>query len=416
MPHNIVNNVQQDSEPVRRIVVSNLFGDINRGGAAITAETIEVAQATGARVAGISIQRVDPETSHPHTRARFPEVPIYVAPLTARPGPLRGLRQTLRSLGYLARPYAEGLPEGLDAVRKSDLVISKGGYVFVDRSSLKNLMAMWSTVFPLVYAIRIGVPVVAFPTSVSPQRHWGSKTLSRWLLPRISTLFARDPLSARAARNLGVADDVIVEVPDIVLGMDPPDEADIERQCSSVGVEPGRFATFTVQLRDRAANRPREFAALAQVAAAVLAHPKIEVVLVVDQAGDSRDSAELVHLIGDRARLVDDNLSPADLVALYGGSALTVACRLHSAIFSLVAGTPAVAVSVTPLKAEGVYASLDLPSHWVVPIDDVDHLGAVVAEVLNQPWSSTEIREHVATAAAELGILRARLERLLLGG
>ncbi|WP_203568560.1 polysaccharide pyruvyl transferase family protein, partial [Aestuariimicrobium ganziense] len=336
------------------------------------------------------------------------------APLAARPGPFRGARQTLKSLYFLARPGARSLPEALREVKRSAVVVSKGGYVFVDRKSARDLLSMWSTVFPLVFAHRVGVPVAAFPTSISPQEHRGSRWLNRWLLSRMELVFPRDPLSAAAARHLGASEAAVVEVPDIVLGMAPPNDRAVAEVCLRTGVRRGGFATMTVQLKNRGDRRDHDLAALHRTADALLARPEVETVLVINQAGDDRDSRDLVALIGPGARLAGADLSPEELVALYAGSVLTVACRLHSAIFALVAGTPAIAVSVTPLKAEGVYASVGLPSEWVVPIDDVDRAPGLVDQVLAHPAATRErIRSAVASTATRLAPVSERLTELL---
>lgn len=213
---------------------------------------------------------------------------------------------------------------------------------------------------------------------------------------------------------LGVRESAIVEVPDIVLGMEPPTADAVQQACRQAGVSSGHYATMTVQLKNRRERRALDLEALARAAEVLLAQPNIHEVLVVDQAGDGADSRDLVARIGPRARLIADDLSPEELVALYGGSVITVACRLHSAIFSLVAGTPAIAISVTPLKAEGVYASVGLPPDWVVGIDEVGAVTGLVPVVLNHPAGNKEqIRAAVNAAALRLGPLRDRLGELL---
>lgn len=397
-----------------QVVVSNLFGDINRGGAAITAETLRALLALGAQVSAVSVRTDPPATSHPHTSKAFPEVPILPAPLEVRGGPLRGLRQIIKSLYFLANPKSRHLPEALRQVAASKAVFSKGGYVFVDRASIKSLMSMWTTVFPLIFARRMGVPTATFPTSISPQEHFGSKLLNKWLLTGMTFVSPRDPLSATAARALGVEERNIVEVPDIVLGMAPPSDSAIAEACRNASVERGRFATMTIHLKNRDSTREMDLDALASAGRGLLSMDGIDEVLVVDQAGDPTDTRALLSQIGPGARLVDHDASPEELVALYGGSVLTVACRLHSAIFSLVAGTPAIAVSVTPLKAEGVYTSLGLPSQWVVPIDKAQGIASMYGGVLNHPKATTgHIRAAVSNTAEGLAPLRARLAELI---
>lgn len=402
----------QGSRP--KVTVSNVFGDINRGGAAITARTIRAALDLGADVAGISIDDKDPAVTHPHTTASFPDVPLLRAPLSVRPGPLPGARQVLLSLYYLARPRGRRLPEALRRVAASDVVVSKGGYVFVNRAGLRPLMRMWVTVYPLVFARRLGIPTVAFPTSISPQTNPASRLLNGWLLRGMAAVFPRDPLSADAARQLGVASERLHELPDIVLGSPQPAEDQTAALCDAYGVRPGRFAVMTIQLKDRGAKRPHELELLAQTGRKLLEHPDVDRILVVDQAGDPSDSADLAASIGEGARLVTDDRSPEDLIALYAGARVSVCCRLHAAIFSLIGGTPSVAVSVTPLKAEGVYATLGLPPTWVVTVDELDRLWDTVSSVLvAESPDRAAIRRAVADTAGTMTALTEALQQVV---
>ncbi len=77
-----------------RVVVSNLFGDVNRGGAAITAETLRVLLSLDAEVTGISVHTDHPALSHPHTSRRFPNVALHTSGGGGgvSPPPMRSMR------------------------------------------------------------------------------------------------------------------------------------------------------------------------------------------------------------------------------------------------------------------------------------------------------------------------------------
>ena len=398
--------VHGDTNAVERrptIVVGNLFGDINRGGAAITGETLRIAQSTGARVVGISVQDHPSERTHPHTMADFPDVTLVGSGLRVAAGPMAGLRRVIKSLYWLTFP-SRATSASCREIVASDLVISKGGYVFVDRASMTALFSMWCTTFPLIFARRVGVPTMTFPTSAGPQKHLGSRLLARWLISNMTVFFARDPISAQTARELVRQNGHVVEVPDIVLGMDPPPPEAVESMCARLGIVNGAFATVTVRL-PRTGPRDEVLRAMAGSAQVLAKNDEVKHVVLIDQAEDRADTEALAAELASVCDVVvvGENLSPSELIALYGGSRMTVACRLHSAIFSLVAGTPAVAVSVDPLKAEGVYQSLDLPSDWVVPLAEIERLPATVQAAFGgRELDRATIRQAVQRVASRL--------------
>lgn len=397
-----------------RIIVSNVFGDVNRGGAAITAQTIRVAHAVGARVIGVTINDgADAGRTHPHTSATFPDVRLVESGLAVRPGPLTGLRRTLKSLYYLVFATRVDLPVGLAAIAHSDLVISKGGYVFVDRASGKAFLRLWSTVYPLVFARRLGIATMAFPTSIGRHRHLMSRLLCRWVLSGMELVAPRDPLSRQAAEILGVPAAIVHEFPDIVFGMDPPAAAAVRHQCAALGLTPGRYITMTVVLPPDQVERERLTRTLAETAAALRRDPRVDRIVLVDQAGDTSATALLAGRLKGDCLVVDADLSPESLIALYGGSLLTVACRLHSAIFSFVAGTPAVAVSISPDKAEGVFASLGLPTHWVVTRAQADKLPDRALEVIRDAPPRDQLLHRVSALKEELAELQHRVADVL---
>ena len=403
-----------DDDTPRLVVVSNLFGDLNRGGAAITAETIRVARRHGASVVGISVVDDPSERSHSHTVRAFPNLQLTGPGLAVRPGPLAGLRRVAKSFYWLVRPSAAN-SDACRAIARADLVVSKGGYVFVDRANVGALLSMWSTTFPLIFARRVGVPTMAFPTSAGPHTHLGSRLLTRWLMSGMTAFFARDPLSATTARTVAPSAHV-VETPDIVLGMEPPTDEEVLTECRRRNLVPGTFAVMTARL-PRRGDREEVMKALVDTAVRLDADERIEKVVLVDQADDLEDTRNLAALLEGvvGCEVITESLSPAELVALYGGAIVTVACRLHCAIFSLVAGTPSLAVSIDPLKAEGVYASLSLPKDWVLSRERVSDLPATADRLLQVDLRQRrrEILAAVAGCRADLDVLDVFVEKVL---
>lgn len=391
------------SEDLPLVVASNVFSDVNRGGAAITQETLRAAQAVPARIAGITIGNQSPTVSHRHTIRRFPDAD-FVPMGTRSTGPLAGTRSVLQSLWYLIHPYSKSLPESLRLIQRASLVVSKGGHVYVERKGIRSLMSFWTTAFPIIYAHRIGIPTLTSPTSVGPFGGTASRLLNKFILSRFTAIATRDPLSTSAARSL-VPSIPIHEFPDIVFGLEPATEEEVWRVCHRFSLEPNRFATLTVRSDSTSADSAELSRSLAAASKELLKDDSIDKVAVVVQAEDLAASRAVAEAIGRDALLISDDLSPADLVALYAGSRLTLASRLHSAIFSLVAGTKAIVVSIDGTKSEGVFQSLGLPPTWVVSFGstEIAQLPEVATKVMaDESWTHERLQANVGLARSRV--------------
>lgn len=419
-----------------RILLSNVFGDDNRGGAAITAAAIGAVLDAfpGSHLALIPIDDGGPANSFRHTKARFPDVEILEPIVRVAPGALRGIRTVLSSLVLMLRPGRRPVSRTVRELSDADMVVGKGGYIFVDRAGLRGLLALWMTAFPLMLATRLGVPAVVHPTSVGPLREPLSRWLVRWILRRVDLILVRDPYSFSEALALGIGEDRIVLVPDSVFGMAPPSEDECRQAARRVGLESARFAAVTILHGGADSSADQRFRRkLAGLLRDVLSSSLVERIVVVAQVAQSRPlgpnqgpvvafggdvpvSREFVRLVGDeRVSLVEEDLPPDQLVALYGASMFTIGCRLHSALFSLIGGTPAFAVSMAGRKSIGVYAGLGL-TEYVVTYPDFDSpklLAEISRAVADGEVLRSRIKRSVGCARSEVSAIPQLLRRVL---
>ncbi|MGH8984007.1 MAG: polysaccharide pyruvyl transferase family protein [Acidimicrobiia bacterium] len=388
----------------RGIVIANVFSDYNRGGAALTEACIRAVQEAfpGHHVMVVVV----PQPGHPLTRShgqtvrRFPDVELLPPPYPVPRGRLAGLRVTLRSLWALARAKSGGGSESLTRIADAEVVISRGGYVFVDRRGVRGLLALWHTAFPIVYASRVGIPTVVFSSSIGPFHDRWSRALNRWILRKATLVLARDPRSYRRALDLGVPVGRLREVPDSVFGLDPPT---VEQRDEAAGRHAldGAVGVVTVRALVPERERSRFLDRLAEAMRMALSEGLIDRIAVVDQlsGGEARDSADLLaRLPDDRSILLSGDFSPTELMSMYGAVRFVVGCRLHSTIFAMIAGTPAVAVSLAEQKAEGIFEALGLERFVVASDFQPRELVDLLREIAS---GGVSIRQQVATAAGE---------------
>jgi colanic acid/amylovoran biosynthesis protein len=396
------------SSSKRNILISNAFADDNRGGAAITIAAIDAILSAfpDARVAAITVGSGTPDRSHRFTRARYPDVDLLLPLVEVPHGPLGGLRAVLRSIRFLFVPPGRSASLAIRRLLEADLVVSKGGYVFVDRQGLRGLLALWLTAFPVILASQYGIPTAIHATTIGPFSHRMSRALNRWILRRATLVLPRDRRSYAEALSLGLDPWRVHEVPDSVFGVTPPARSQRESVAKKLGFEGVRFGSVTVLRGSGSSDVHQRFLAnLGRVVQGVLDRgivDRIAVVVQVDgETSDADISRSFVESVADpRVRLICEDLPPEELIAFYGAGSFTIGCRLHSAIFSLVGGTPAFAFAVSGAKTYGIFESLGL-HEFVVPYPQFDGqaLGRAIEEVVGAGEAARRaIREVVATA------------------
>lgn len=375
-----------------KVVISNVYADDNRGGAAITSAAIDIVQRTfpGCTVTLVAVGddagRI-PET-HRHTLRDHPDVEIVSAAVPALRGPLPAARAAGRALWWLVAPRRASTP-AIRAVREADLVLGKGGQAFRVRSGMSGALALWLAMFPLLYAKRLGIPAAVYGVTVGPfEKHGGSRILTGWILRRLDLVFVRDALSYREAGKLGVKRHRRVAVPDSVLAMEPPSMDAVASIRTRLGLTGASFGAVTV-------NRPgpRDSAPLYGYLEAVLRplldDGLVDRVLVVVQTDGSVKSdrgssqAFVDHMDDPRVTLLHEDLSARDLCALYSAASFTVGGRIHSAILSLVGGTPAYPLlRERGRKADSIFRSVGLEDDVVRLDRPAEHYAARIAEAV----------------------------------
>jgi len=349
----------------RPVVVCNAFSDDNKGGSAITQQTIDWVKRhfPGNPVFLVPVVQSGGYEEHQHrfTLRRHPDATVVQSPIRAGHSSWATAQALARSLALLwRRPGGDAFERTLAG---ADVVVSKGGYVFVERESSAGLLSLWFTAFPLVYAARKGVRTVVLCTTVGPFRRRGSRLLARWILRRVDLVVTRDPLSTEQARDLGCAR--VLECPDIALTFAPNGAGG-----SGQPLPAGRFACLVVSAERRKPDE-RFLRRLGELSRRMLDERVVERALVVVQSEEDRAlSARFVERCGDpRITLLGGDLAPEELVEVYGAAELVITKRLHAGLFAMLAGTPVLMFSTDGVKSDGILEQLEM-SDRLLPYPD----------------------------------------------
>lgn len=384
----------------RAVVVCNVFPDDNKGGCAITQQTIDWLKGV---YPGHPVHIVPVEQSgtfdlrrYRFTLRRHPETRILRSPIHTDGAVLTTCFMLLRSFRLLwGRPGASAFER---TVSGAQVVVSKGGYVFVERETLSGLLGLWFTAFPLIYAVRRKVPTVALCTTVGPYRRAASRTLCRWILKQVDVVVTRDPISTEEARRLGCRS--VMQVPDIVWAFDGERTSAGSRSPAKSNERFGVvvLAGETAALDDVFLHRVDE------LSQRLLDEKVVDRLCVVLQSHEDRAITSRYVRQREDPRLtpITDDLAPEELMGVYGGAEFLIGRRLHAGVFALLMGVPVVLFSTDGLKADGVMRELGL-ADAVIPYPDfsVDAVfGRLVAIVQNREAERSIVRERVRKAQA----------------
>jgi polysaccharide pyruvyl transferase WcaK-like protein len=409
-----------------RILCTGFWHDDNGGDAAIAEATLRLVQEQwpGARIDVMSLMRssdADLRHSARHLLRSVPGVRLLpgVLPdeMTAGggmlPGRLARAAGGARWLGRLAGPavrVATGRPPSLPVVAGADLVVGLGGCdVYDDGGVLApfSLGRLLTVLYPTWVAGRAGVPVALFGHTFGPFPRRSGRAMARHMLDGVDWARTRERESVAVATRIGLHE--VADGPDVAFALPV-------RTTERTHAIAARFAGRTVGLVVRQhphRGRDGDDAVLHELVAlgrALLAAGRADHLAVVVQArgptaveDDRALSARLAGLLpAGHVTLVDEDLAPGELAAVYGALDFVVTVRLHAAILAMTAGTPAFAISYFSTKTGGIMGSVGGHDAWCTheSFRATTVLGRIGA--LTSPERRDALRRHVARHAAAL--------------
>ncbi len=250
-------------------------------------------------------------------------------------------------------------------LKQSDLLLSGGGSLLQDTTSMRSLLYyLW--VVRLAYAHR--VPVMFYAQGLGPFRRPLSRALVRLVANRADYITVRDEPSLRLLDRLGVRHPRIEQTADPAFALSPAPSETVDALFQAENL-PRDEPFIGVALRPWGGSGESPLDAYAQLLLHLHGRTGMRVVLLPMQAPDDVVFSETVAaLTGDPAGfpVVRNVYPPGVLLGLVGRMQAVVAMRLHTLIFAARAGVPPFALSYDP-KVENLMRGLDLADsleHW----------------------------------------------------
>ncbi len=259
---------------------------------------------------------------------------------------------TRRQHGVAAVPRFAPL-EVIRAVRQADIVVSGGGGLLQDATSLRSLL-YYAAVLWLARLARKRTAILA--QSIGPLRTRLGRTLTRMAAQRADLVTVRDESSAGLLAKIGVGR--LVEVTaDPAFLVEP--EPSVSAQSADLGLclRSWRGGERTVQAVIEGVGRWAD-----QEGASVAVWP-------FHSPADDKVAEQALGRLGPKGRLVPPYRQPGAAAAIIGEFELVVAARLHALILASVACVPWLGIGydakvMALAKATGLAA---LPPEAVTP-------------------------------------------------
>ncbi|MBI3910343.1 MAG: polysaccharide pyruvyl transferase CsaB [Armatimonadetes bacterium] len=267
------------------------------------------------------------------------------------------------------------LPALLAELRRADLLLSGGGSLLQDRTSLQSLLYYLAI---LILACRLRRPAMIFAQGIGPLRRPAAQRLTAAVLQGTQAITVRDAESAALLREIGVRRPPLEVTADPVFALAPERTARVQALLGGdarprIGIAlrpwPGDEGAA-----EAVATALRQAAPGAEVLLWPL-HPALDLP-VAEQLAASR------KLSGRGARVVRKALRPGEWLALAERMDTVIAARLHALIFAAAGGVPAVALSYDP-KVDALRRQLCLPDGGRLDAPDPERLAAALRAALD---------------------------------
>jgi colanic acid/amylovoran biosynthesis protein len=256
----------------------------------------------------------------------------------------------------------------------ADVVISKGGHIFVSDGSFSGLLGLYLYLYPLLLALRLGKRAVLYGQSIGPVPDRLGRALLKATLRRCRGILTREELSRDFVRAL-------LQEPHAGLGLCWDTAFAVQRAplpTTVLDILPANYAVMTVRqwefpglpAQEASARYSTYLRAMASTIDYLWEVHRLPVVLAPQVIGpselenDYQAWSDLLPMIVNRSALiaVHADLSPGQLMDLYGRAKILLGTRFHSVILGLAAGTPSAAVSYYGFKTRGIMRMLGFES------------------------------------------------------
>ena len=258
--------------------------------------------------------------------------------------------QATTELHGIPAVHRMNLREVRDSLKKNDLLISGGGSLLQDTTSLKSLLY-----YLLVarMALHYKVPLMFYAQGMGPFHRPISRFLVKRVANRAAAITVRDEPSAELLRKIGVTRPIEVTA-DPAFALNPADDKTVNNLWLKEGMPITSRPIIGVALRGWGTDREAQASLYARLIEQIEEQTDAVVCMVPMQVPEDVKFSELVlsktNCPADFA-LIRNSYPPETLLGVIKQMSMVVAMRLHTLIFAARAAVPLYALSYDPKVA-----------------------------------------------------------------
>lgn len=307
--------------------------------------------------------------------------------------------QTTRNYGLKAVPRFS-LGQAWQAVKECDLLLSGGGSLLQDRTSTRSLMYYLSLIH---LAKAMGKKVALYANGIGPVLRTGNRRQVCRAVERADLVTLRDHSSLQELRDMGVQRQDLHVTADPVFTMQWAEDERVDEILSATKLPVGQpFAVLSVRSWPDMKDFARELAAVCDHL--YNQHGLMSLFVLMQPESDRALSAQVMAQMTTPAVLLDQPLTPEELMGVVARGKLCLAMRLHTLIFAARTAVPLVGLVYDP-KVKSYLQELGMPSAGDVSRLDrrqaILHLDELLKNYDRYKENLTEHSQRLARAAGE---------------
>lgn len=362
----------------------NCWNDLNKGDLGIMLATVAEIQNqdSKANIIGVSSFSKNDEyfkTSHVLLKKFVPDVvPGMIGILGMKIGETFHRELPIKIILYLFEKVRHGIAlhvpvrftrylltkdecETLDAVCNCDVCFSKGGSVFTDYKNLRGSIALERTCRFFKFLKKFEVPYYILGQSFGPIKDKTGIADTNYVIKNAQHVFIREktciakyPELNLTDSNVSFSNDAGFLIKPIEVNPNP-----INKEVNNVGLT----------VRGTEINTDEYIACMVSMITYLITEKKCHVHIFQQVAmKDEPDNVMAEHIIHNLTADMKESLTyhtknylPQELCWLYGQMDAFIGTRLHSTIFSMTAGTPALGLVYHGTKTQGIFSNIGVP-------------------------------------------------------
>ena len=289
-------------------------------------------------------------------------------------------------------------------MRHTKLLISGGGSLIQDVTSTKSL-----SYYLLIIRIAsmLGKKIMLYANGIGPVSNSSNFARIRKVLSHADLITLREPSSVEELVRFGVEGPKVMVTADPAFNLFPADEIETSEILNRNGISPdAKFCAIAI--------RPfktikRDFCnQIAEAANYAKSKYNLETVFLLMQPQCDAKITQVAADMIDGARIIGDNLTPAQVLGIISKAKFVLGMRLHTLIYAVKCQTPAIGIVYDP-KVEAMMEYMG--QRLRVPVEDPNPLTLCryIDEIMQNRDSICEKLAEVSKNSAEMALTNAKL-------